>query len=231
MRPWSPESRTSGMADPPTRADGCSADIPAGRPRNSPRSRRRPCPSRRAAGGRRRPSAPARRARRPTGRSRRSRPPRAPRPAMTRSSTPSKRPQTMTAPGPARELAHPGLRQRTAARAHQQARPRIIGGGDLVDGGRQDVGARSPSRPRRRPACRRRRGGGLDRGCGCRRLERPEAPPSASPASDWPSGPGNMSGNSVRTLAVHMDQSAARLAGSTLPPHSSTPTRSPGRGA
>ena len=63
-----------------------------------------------------------------------------PRASMTRWSMPSKRPQTMTAPGPAASSRDAGLGQRLSARAHQQLWPRVTGGRDGVDGGGEDVG-------------------------------------------------------------------------------------------
>ena len=61
-----------------------------------------------------------------------------PRASMTRSSTPSKRGQRMTSPGPAAQ-ARLGLLQRHSSRAHQQARAAVVGNG--VERGGEHVGA------------------------------------------------------------------------------------------
>ncbi len=108
--------------------------------------------------------------------------------AISRSSTPSKRPQTMTAPGRCASCGDARLRQRRAARAHQQARALY-----RRERRRARAPARRPSSPcrdRRRPACRRRCGAcrWRDRGCRWRRATR--CRPSALPARLCPSGPG-----------------------------------------
>ncbi len=105
--------------------------------------------------------------------------------------------------GTGSQLAHARLRQRRAARAHQQARARI---------GRQWNRARapahrpsSPCRGRRRPAYRRRCGACRWRDRGCRW---PRATTVWRPAlcrrGSTASGPGNISGKIVRTLARHI---------------------------
>jgi hypothetical protein len=59
---------------------------------------------------------------------------------MTRSSTPSKRPQTMTTPSPD-PVAHLRLIEPTPARRHQQARAGVLGGNGGIDRRRQHVAA------------------------------------------------------------------------------------------
>ena len=137
-----------------------------------------------------------RRSRRPRARNRRARPPpaRAPRSGARR--RPRSAPQTMTDAEPGGEFGDARLRQRLAARAHQQARAAC-----RAAPRRARAPARRPSSPcraRRRPACRRR--------CGaCRSAwsrmsmassdQRSDA--SALPARLDASGPGNISGKIV----------------------------------
>ena len=60
---------------------------------------------------------------------------------MMRSSTPSKRPHRMTAPGPARQRRDPRLRQRHAARRHQQARAGVVSPSDAASSARASTSA------------------------------------------------------------------------------------------
>ena len=65
---------------------------------------------------------------------------------MTRSSIPSKRPQTSRA-GPRRELPDPGLRQRRPARAHQQPRTGVVRRDRGVEGGGEHVATQHHAGP------------------------------------------------------------------------------------
>ena len=100
--------------------------------------------------------------------------------AITRSSTPSNRPQTMIGPGPAASSATRPCVNGAPARAHQQARPA------RRRRRRSRAPARRPSSPcraRRRPACRRRCGACRSRDRGCRSRRAPRRPlASALPA-------------------------------------------------
>ena len=124
---------------------------------------------------------------------------------MTRSSTPSKRPHRTTAPGPCASSAHPRLRQRPAARAHQQARPASPGGAAASMRAGQHVGLHHHAGAAARPACRRRCGACRSRARGCRSRRAPRSPRRAPcRRGSMPSGPGNISGKMVSTLARHM---------------------------
>ena len=117
---------------------------------------------------------------------------------------PSKRPHD-DAPGPAASAATRPLRQRRPARAHEEPRARRA-----RPPRRWRAPGRRPSSPcrgRRRPAYRRPSGACRARARGCRWRRAPRGPPRALPARLTPSGPGNISGKMVRTLARHMDSS------------------------
>ena len=106
----------------------------------------------------------------------------------------------------ARERRHPRLRERHAARAHQQARAGVV---RRARRRRARAPARRPSSPcrdRRRRACRRRCGACRS---ACARMSMASSDhkcraASALPARLTPSGPGNISGKMVSTLARHM---------------------------
>ena len=111
---------------PPIRAAACNADIRAARPRNSPARPIRPCPSRRGSAARRRRARRAPRSRRRTARSRRSKP----RSARGRDDALVDALETRAdddEPRPRRPFARARLRERCAARAHDQPRARVVG--------------------------------------------------------------------------------------------------------
>ena len=108
------------------------------------------------------------------------------------------------APGPVGQRRDPRLRQRRAARAHQQARPRVACAAlaSIAAARRRRA---SPCRARRRPACR--------RPCdACRSHDRGCRPPRATTVrrrapcrrGSRRAGPGNISGKIVSTVARHM---------------------------
>ena len=120
---------------------------------------------------------------------------------MTRSSTPSKRPASSSAPGPAASSRRERLGQRLTAR--RQVDQRGIGFLDacVVDGGGEHVGAHHHA-----GAAAGRRV--IDRAMAAKaeladryRAQRPQAGFQRLPTSETPSGPGNISGNSVSTVA------------------------------
>ena len=161
-------------------------------------------PSRPEAAARKRRGAPGRRFRPQREHSRRSISPRAPRRATTRSSTPSKRAQRIKAPGPSASArtracvsgAPRGLmrrRGRTSSSALAASSAAQSTSARMTMPGPPPAGVSSTARWRPTPC---------SRIC---RVSRPQTPrESASPASDRPKGPGNISGNSVRIVARHM---------------------------
>ena len=152
----------------------------------------KPRPLRREAAECKRRAAPARPSRRPTGYSRRSRPARSPRASNIRSSNPSNRPHRMVDAGARRELADARLGQRLARAASS---PAPGGRRRRCRSPRRARRRAAPSPPRRPPACRRRCGACRSRSRGCCTASSDHCPsPSARPASDMPSGPGNISG-------------------------------------
>ena len=116
---------------------------------------------------------------------------------MMRSSTPSNRAHKMIAPGPGGEVARARLRQRRAARTHQQARARIVLGRGGVDRLGKDVGAHhhAGAAAGRRVVHR-----SMPVGREVADLDRassdhvPDSSKAHEPASDRPSAPGNISG-------------------------------------
>ena len=91
------------------------------------------------------------------------------------------------------EARRPAARDRAAAARHRRRSPHPA------------RPAASPCRRRRRTGCRRPSDAGRSRPRGCRARRAAKAPDSsARPASDCPSGPGNIAGNSVNTVACQL---------------------------
>ncbi len=146
---------------------------------------------------------------------------------MTRSSTPSKRPATISTPGPDGEVRHERLVERPPARAHQQTRARVARRARRVDRRAEHVGAHHHARAaaRRRVVDRAVLVGRRRRGCRAPRATKgPRRAPR--PARLAPSGPGNISGKRVSTRRA--EGHAARPSSPPISPGGgSTTTRPP----
>ncbi len=193
MRAWSPESSASGRPGPPIRADGCSADIRAGRSRSS-----RPRRTVLAHHAGDQPHAGIEQDQR--------------RHLAAREDVVADRDLGQPAPldhplvdtletsaddddALARHpVAHLALRQRPPARRHQQPRARITGRERRRRSPRPAHRSAAPSPPRRRPDCRRHCGAGRCRGRGSGASPATRAPAQSLPRQRHAERPGNISG-------------------------------------
>ena len=119
--------------------------------------------------------------------------------SSTRSSTPSKRPQIKPHAGAGRQLAHPRLVERPAARRQMDQRPDAAGAGDRRV---EHVGAHHHARPAAERRVVDRAVLVVARNCGCRPFRAATGHrANALPASECASGPGSISGKIVSTVA------------------------------